>query len=98
VKGTQVYKSQIKGPAAKEIAKLGKEHQRNLAAVAETKGKVTKADIDRETGKRPKPASPSKTLSALAVDLARHVIKDDLVFEKMEALAQQVLEAAGEKI
>jgi len=94
----QIRAGKIKGPAAKEIAKLGKEHQRNLAAVAETKGKVTKADIDRETGKRPKPASPSKTLSALAVDLARHVIKDDLVFEKMEALAQQVLEAAGEKI
>jgi len=92
----QIRAGKIKGPAAKAVAKLSKEHQKNLAAVAEKKGKVTAADVRKETGK-PEPAKKPDATKALqfADDLARHVIKDDLTFEKMEALAKAYLKVRG---
>ena len=54
----QIRAGKIKGPAAKAVAKLSKEHQHNLAKVAEEKGKVTKADIQRETGELPPAKEP----------------------------------------
>ena len=45
-----VRAGKITGKAAQTIAKLSKEHQRNLAKVAEEKGKVTPADVKREVG------------------------------------------------
>jgi ParB/RepB/Spo0J family partition protein len=92
----QIRAGKIKGPAAKAVAKLSKEHQKNLAAVAEKKGKVTAADVRKETGK-PEPAKKPDAAKALqfADDLARHVIKDDLTFEKMEALAKAYLKVRG---
>jgi ParB/RepB/Spo0J family partition protein len=94
----QIRKGTIKGPAAKAVAKLSKEHQKKLAEVAEKTGKVTKADIERETGKPTKPSKEASSLATLACDLARHVIHDDLIFEKLEALADKVLAAAGQTL
>ena len=89
----QIRAGKIKGPAATAVAKLSKEHQKKLAKVAEDKGKVTSADIRRETGKpEPKKDPPAASALQFADDLARHVIKDDLTFEKMEALAKKYLE------
>jgi ParB-like chromosome segregation protein Spo0J len=48
-----VRAGKITGSAAKAIAKLSKEHQKNLATVAEAKGKVTAADIKKEVGEPP---------------------------------------------
>jgi hypothetical protein len=100
----QIRAGKIKGPAAQAIAKLSKEHQKNLAKVAEEKGKVTAADVRRETGEAPKAKKSETTavngiaLKPIAVSLAYHVIKDDLTFQKLEALAKEVLEAAGEEL
>lgn len=101
----QIRAGKIKGPAAKAVAKLSKEHQQNLAKVAEEKGKVTPADIRRETGEPDKPPTPpaasqgqeTGNLKSLAIDLAYHVITDDLTFEQLERLAFGVYEAAGVK-
>ena len=97
----QIRAGKIKGPAAKAVAKLSKEHQKKLAKVAEEKGKVTPADIRRETGKpEPKKAdgqglAATQTILQFGDDLARHVIKDDLTYEKLEALAKKYLELRG---
>lgn len=88
----------IKGPAAQAVAKLSKEHQKNLAKKAKEQGKLTKADIAAETGKQAsakKAPEPTGKLETLAVDLARHVIADDLTFEKLEGLAKKVLATVG---
>ena len=92
----QIRAGKIRGPAAKAVAKLTKEHQTKLAKVAAEKGKVTPADIRRETGK-PEPAKKPQPATALQFgdDLARHVIKDDLTFEKLEALAKAYLKVRG---
>ena len=92
----QIRAGKIRGPAAKAVAKLSKEHQTKLAKVAAEKGKVTPADIRRETGK-PEPAKKPQPATALQFgdDLARHVIKDDLTFEKLEALAKAYLKVRG---
>ncbi len=92
----QIRAGKIKGPAAKAVAKLSKEHQTKLAKVAAEKGKVTPADIRRETGK-PEPTKKPQPATALQFgdDLARHVIKDDLTFEKLEALAKAYLKVRG---
>ncbi len=58
----QIVKGAIKAPAAKKIAKLSREHQKNLAKVAETNGKVTPADIAKETG------TPAKKTTAKTND------------------------------
>jgi ParB family chromosome partitioning protein len=55
-----VRAGKITGKAAQTIAKLNKEHQRNLAKVAEDKGKVTPSDVKREVGERSKPISTPK--------------------------------------
>ncbi len=98
-----IRSGKVTGSAGKTIAKLSKEHQRNLAKVAEEKGKVTPADVKREVGEKPKPSpvllsQPYTDMKKLAVTLARHVIADDQTFEKMESLAKEVLGAAGEKL
>ena len=101
----QIRAGKIKGPAAKAVAKLSKEHQQNLAKVAEEKGKITPADIRRETGEPDKPPTPpaaaqgqeTGNLKSLAIDLAYHVLADDLPFELLEGLAVEVYEAAGVK-
>ncbi len=54
-----IRSGEIKGTAAKAIAKLSAEHQRNLAKVAQEKGKVTATDIRKETGGSGVPAKPS---------------------------------------
>ena len=59
----QIRAGKIKGPAAKAVAKLSKEHQTKLAKVAAEKGKVTPADIRRETGK-PEPTKKPPTDAA----------------------------------
>ena len=67
----QIRAGKIKGPAAKAVAKLSKEHQDRLAKVAEEKGKLTTADIQKETGAAPpakKEAAPlSDTMKAVLV-------------------------------
>jgi ParB/RepB/Spo0J family partition protein len=103
----QIRAGKIKGPAAKAVAKLSKEHQDKLAKVAEEKGKVTVADIQKETGVTPQPkkveaptAAPVADLgklATLAIDLARAVIADDKPFVDVETLAFKVLAAAGLK-
>ena len=103
----QIRKGTIKGPAAKAITKLSKEHQDKLAKVAEEKGKVTVADIQKETGVTPQPKkveAPTTApvadlgkLATLAIDLARAVIADDKPFVDVETLAFKVLAAAGLK-
>jgi hypothetical protein len=108
----QIRKGTIKGPAARTIAKLTKEHQDNLAKVAEEKGKITSADIRRETGEPEKPATPPAAnqgqetgntaekrgeLYTLAIDLARAVISEDLTPTDETKLAYRVLAAAGLK-
>jgi ParB family chromosome partitioning protein len=46
---TAIRTGKVKTTAARAIAKLSREHQQNLAKVAEEKGKVTTADIRKET-------------------------------------------------
>ena len=60
----------------RQIAKLDREHQKNLAALAEKQGKVTPADVRREIGlpEKPRrvlePPAPQETVShAAAPDL-----------------------------
>jgi len=48
-----VREGRLKGPAAKAVAKLSKEHQNKVAA---KEGKITMADVKAETGEDPKPA------------------------------------------
>jgi hypothetical protein len=108
----QIRAGKIKGPAAKAVAKLSKEHQQNLAKVAEEKGKITPADIRRETGEQEKPATPPAAnqgqetgntaekrgeLYTLAIDLARAIISEDLTPTDETKLAYRVLAAAGLK-
>jgi ParB/RepB/Spo0J family partition protein len=54
----QIRKGAIKGPAARAVAKVSKEHQQNLAALAEKTGKVTLEDVRREIGAPEKPPAP----------------------------------------
>lgn len=54
----QIRKGAIKGPAARAVAKVSKEHQQNLAALAEKTGKVTLEDVNREMGLPEKPQAP----------------------------------------
>ena len=54
----QIRKGNIKGPAARQIAKLDREHQKNLAALAEKQGNVTPEDVRREIGLPEKTQAP----------------------------------------
>ena len=103
----QIRAGKIKGPAAKAIVKLKKEHQDKLAKVAEEKGKVTPTDIQEVTGVTPakKEAAPvvapdeeqfSKLVS-LAIELARAILADNVVYEEQVKIATNVLHAAGLK-
>ena len=102
----QIRAGKIKGPAAKAIVKLNKEHQDNLAKKAEEKGKITVADIQQETGTvppkkaeapTPEPVADPGKFTTLAVECLRHVIADDLTFDKLERMAMEALHAAGLK-
>ena len=103
----QIRAGKIKGPAAKAVVKLKKEHQNKLAKVAEEKGKVTPSDIQEVTGVTPakKEATPvvapdeeqfSKLVS-LAIELARAILADNVVYEEQVKIATNVLRAAGLK-
>lgn len=70
-----VRAGKIKGSAATVIAKLSKEHQKNLAKVAEEKGKVTAADVRRETG-----VNPKSDVKALATKLVDSLGESDLTY------------------
>jgi ParB/RepB/Spo0J family partition protein len=91
----QIRAGKIKGPAAKAVAKLSKEHQVKLAKVAAEKGKLTPADIQKETGKAPKPEAPktSVNLLDLADKLARMVVDEDQSIDKVIAAARAYLKA-----
>jgi ParB/RepB/Spo0J family partition protein len=85
----QIRKGTIKGPAAKAIAKLSKDHQKNLAAVAEKKGKVTAADIQKEVGTpvKAKPATAPKSALDLADAMCR-LILDEQPWNELELAAK----------
>jgi ParB/RepB/Spo0J family partition protein len=91
----QIRAGKIKGPAAKAVAKLSKEHQVKLAKVAAEKGKLTPADIQKETGKAPKPEAPkpSVNLLDLADKLARMVVDEDQSIDKVIEAAMAYLKA-----
>jgi ParB/RepB/Spo0J family partition protein len=103
----QIRKGTIKGPAARTIAKLTKEHQDNLAKVAEEKGKITPADIQAETGVTPAKKEASQTPAAapeqapgphkaLAIETYRAILAE-LPYEKLIELAIKGLEGYGLK-
>ena len=100
----QIRAGKIKGPAAKAVAKLSKEHQQNLAKVAEEKGKVTTADIRRETGEPAKPATPpaasqgqeTGNLKSLGLEMARSILDFDMQDEQIR-LATLFFEACHVK-
>ena len=93
----QIRAGKIKGPAATAVAKLSKEHQVKLAKVAAEKGKLTPADIQKETGKAPKPEAPkpSVNLLDLADKLARMVVDEDQSIDKVIEAARAYLKARG---
>jgi ParB family chromosome partitioning protein len=92
----EIRKGTIKGPAAKAVAKLSKEHQTNLAKVASEKGKLTPADIQKETGKTdPKPTTKSTDVLDLADNLARMVVDEDQSIDKVISAARAYLKARG---
>jgi len=89
----------IKGTAAKEIAKLSVEHQKNLAKVAKQNGTVTPADIRKETGKpekKPTKELPAvKTVLDLADALYRLVIDEHVDLAEVELAARAYGKARG---
>lgn len=103
----QIRKGTIKGPRARAIAKLSKEHQDKLAKVAEEKGKITPADIQAETGVTPTKKEASQTPAAapeqapgphkaLAIETYRAILAE-LPYEKLIELAIKGLEGYGLK-
>ena len=95
----QIRKGTITGPAAKAIAKLGKEHQKALAKVAEEKGKVTAADIRRETGAPEKPGKAAlksdEKLLELADAACRLILDQDVMIEEAQIAAKAYQKARG---
>lgn len=69
-----IRSGKIRGTAAQAVAKLAKEHQRNLAKVAEEKGKVTAADIRKETGSPAKAPVQVCTSDAQVLTLADRIV------------------------
>ena len=100
----QIRAGKIKGPAAKAVAKLSKEHQQNLAKVAEEKGNVTAADIRRETGEPDTLATPpaasqgqeTGNLKSLGLEMARSILDFDMQDEQIR-LATLFFEACHVK-
>jgi len=78
-----IRSGKIKGPAARAVAKLSREHQDRLAKVAEEKGKITPAAIKEATGEpvKPKPQvevpAPKPNGDGVGVYIRRYVL--DLV-------------------
>jgi ParB/RepB/Spo0J family partition protein len=100
-----IRKGTIKGPAAKAVAKLSAEHQRNLAKVAEENGKVTAGDIRKETGAgnvspspkehASKPSAAENDVLALADDLATKALDDELPISDVWKAAKAYQKARG---
>jgi ParB/RepB/Spo0J family partition protein len=95
----QIRAGKIKGPAAKAVAKLSKEHQVKLAQLAAEKGKLTPADIQKETGKAPaqKADTPKASVNLLemADKPAQMVVDEDQSIDKVIAAARAYLNARG---
>ena len=93
----EIRKGTIKGPAAKAVAKLSKEHQTNLAKVAAEKGKLTPADIQKETGKQtPKPAMATAPKNVLELaDAMYRMILDEQPWNELELAAKAYGKARG---
>jgi len=87
----------VPGTAAKEIAKLSGEHQKNLAKVAKANGKVTKEDIRKEVGKpeRKKDLPAVKTVLELADALYRLTIDPNMDLGECELAAHEYGRARG---
>jgi ParB/RepB/Spo0J family partition protein len=95
----EIRKGTIKGSAAKEIAKLSKEHQQNLAKIAKETGKVTPADIRKETGKQAKKAEPKPgSLLDLADAACRLILDDNVSMDEAQYAAKEYLKARGIKL
>ena len=94
---TEIRAGTIKGTAATTIAKLSKEHQKNLAKVAKTNGKVTPADIKKEVGEAPKPKPAEKSALELADALARLVLDEGIDLEEVELAARAYAKVRGLK-
>lgn len=86
----------IKGPAAQAVAKLSKEHQKNLAKKAKEQGKLTPADIREETGEQPKPKKESaKSVLDLADAACRLILDDTVTLEEAQYAAKAYIKARG---
>lgn len=92
---TEIRAGTIKGDAAKTIAKLSKEHQKNLAKVAKEKGKVTPADVRREVGEPVKKAPAAKSALELADALARLVVDPNVNLDEVELAARAYAKVRG---
>jgi ParB/RepB/Spo0J family partition protein len=107
-----IRSGKIKGKAERTIAKLSREHQKNLAALAEEKGKVTPEDIRREVGepqKQPTPPAAARNATeaaapepaagphkALAIETYRAILAE-APYEELIARAIKGLEGYGLK-
>jgi ParB/RepB/Spo0J family partition protein len=90
-----IRSGKIKGTAATAIAKLSKEHQKNLAKVAEEKGKVTPADVKRETGAITKSSKSESSILELADNLAAKALDDELPINEVWLAAKAYQKARG---
>lgn len=88
-----VRAGKVTGTVAQAIAKLNKQHQNNLAKVAEEKGKVTAADIQREVGAPAK--SKPKDVLELADAACRLMIDDEISIDEAQKAAKAYLKARG---
>lgn len=87
----QIRAGKIKGSAAQAVAKLSKEHQRNLAKKAETHGKLTTADIKAETGEQPHPKKAGNSELLVLVDkLCALVLDNDASWGPCIAVAKKI--------
>lgn len=89
-----VRAGKVTGKAAQTIAKLSKEHQVKLAKVAEEKGKVTPADIEKEVGK-PKEKAPAPKSVLDTGDAMYRLILDEQPWNELELAAKAYGKARG---
>ena len=93
---TEIRAGTVPVTAAKEIAKLSGEHQKNLAKVAKANGRVTKEDIRKEVGKPQKSPLPAvKTVLELADALYRLTIDPNMDLGECELAAHEYGRARG---
>lgn len=79
-----VRSGRVVGSAAKEIAKLSAEHQRNVLK-AKPEGKITTADVKRESGEPAKQAPPD--VKSLAKGLFKGIDEADLSNDSFEYIS-----------